>query len=170
MIAFSSSRTLPGQVCRSRACIASEAISVTRRAAARSLLLEEVHGQQRDVLGPLAQRGQVDPDHVEPVEQVGAESALLDLILQDLVGGRDDPDVDLERLRPADALELPGLEHAEQLGLEGRGDVADLVEQQRPAVGQLEPADLAPLGAREGALLVTEQLALQQRVVRARRS
>ena len=132
------------------------------------VLLEEVHGQQRDVLGAVAERGQVDPDHVQAVEQVGAEPALLDLLLQDLVAGRDDPDLDLDRLGAAHALELPGLEDAQQLGLEGGRDVAGLVEQQRPAVGQLEPADLAPLGAGEGTLLVPEQLVLEQRVVEDR--
>ena len=34
--------------------------------------------------------------------------------------------------------------------------VARLVEQESPAVGQLEPADLAAFGARESALLVAE--------------
>ena len=117
----------------------------------------------------VAERGQVDPDHVEAVEQVGAEPALLDLLLQDLVAGRDDPDVDLDRLRPADALELArsGARASSLAWRRGR-DVAGLVEQQRAAVGQLEPADLAPLGARECALLVPEQLALQQRVVEHR--
>ena len=70
-----------------------------RRALLRAMLLEEMHRQERDVLGPLAQRGQVDPDHVEPVEQVGAEPALLDLVFEDLVRGRDDPDVDLDASR-----------------------------------------------------------------------
>ena len=65
-------------------------------------------------------------------------------------------------LRAAEALELLLLQHAEQLGLQLRRDVADLVEEQRPLVGQLEAADLLADGAGEGALLVAEQLALQQ--------
>ena len=40
--------------------------------------------------------------------------------------------------------------------------VADLVEEQRAAVGQLDEADLAALRGRVGALLVAEQLALDQ--------
>src|SRR5262249_33833984 len=130
-----------------------------------SLLLQEVGGQERDILDPIAERGQIDPDHVQPVEQVGAESSLLDLVLEDLVAGRDDPDGDLDRLGPADALELPGLQDAKQLGLEARRDVARLVEQERAFVGQLEATDLATLGPGEGALLVAEQLALQQRLI-----
>ena len=64
--------------------------------------------------------------------------------------------------RAADALELALLEHAEQLGLGFGGHLADLVEEERAAVGQLEPADPPGDGAGEGALLVAEQLALDQ--------
>ena len=46
------------------------------------------------------------------------------------------------RLRAAQALELLLLQDAQQLGLQRRRDVADLVEEQRAAVGQLEAADL----------------------------
>ena len=45
-------------------------------------------------------------------------------------------------LRAAEPLELLLLQHAEQLGLQLQRDVADLVEEQRPLVGQLEAADL----------------------------
>ena len=43
----------------------------------------------------------------------------------------------------ADPLELAGLERAEQLGLGLRAQVAHLVEEERAAVGQLEPARAA---------------------------
>jgi hypothetical protein len=59
------------------------------------------------------------------------------------VGGRDDAHVDLHGLVAADALELALLQHAQQLHLDGRGDLADLVEEERAAVGLLE-APLAP--------------------------
>src|SRR5262249_39801792 len=42
------------------------------------------------------------------------------------------------------------------------GEVADLVEEQRAAGGQLDPALLGPDGAGERAPLVAEQLALEQ--------
>ena len=44
----------------------------------------------------------------------------------------------------ADALELALLEHAQQLGLQLERDLADLVEEERAAVGELEaPGDRA---------------------------
>ena len=54
--------------------------------------------QRRDVLAPLAQRRHVDRHHVQPVEQVLAEPALGDLLLEILVGGREHPHVHLNRL------------------------------------------------------------------------
>ena len=80
------------------------------------------------------------------------------------------PHVDADGLAAADPLELPLLQDAQQLDLRLERQLADLVEEQRPAVRQLEPP-LAPLhGAGEGALLVTEQLALDQPRRRSRRS
>src|SRR6185312_16024840 len=68
------------------------------------------------------------------------------------------------RLLPADALEPALLEHAQELGLKAERQLADLVEEQRAAVGHLEPAGLLFGRAGERALLVTEQLALDQRL------
>ena len=49
-------------------------------------------------------------------------------------------------------------------------DLADLVEEERAAVGLLEAALAARDGAGERALLVAEELALEERLARARRS
>src|SRR5207244_10160029 len=67
-----------------------------------------------------------------------------------------------DRPRAAQALELLLLQDAQQLGLQLRRDVADFIKEQRALVGQLETADLLRDGAGEGALLVAEQLALQE--------
>src|SRR6185295_19640284 len=65
---------------------------------------------------------------------------------------------------PAEAAELALLQDAQQLHLGGRRHLADLVEEQRPAIGELEAA-LAPIGgAGERALFVAEDLALEQRL------
>ena len=116
----------------------------------RGGLAREVGEQRRHVLRPLAQRRQVQAHHVEPVEEVGAELALLDRLLERLGGGGDDADVHLARLAPADPADLALLEHAEQLGLQVERQVADLVEQQRALVRQLEQAGrsaVAPVNA-----------------------
>src|SRR5256885_6101028 len=81
-----------------------------------------------------------------------------------LVGRRDDADVHPKRLRAAEALELALLEHAQDLGLGHRREVGALVEEERAPAGQLEAALLPPRRAGERALLVAEQLRLEQRL------
>ena len=48
-------------------------------------LLQEMARQRRYVLAPLAQRRQAQADHVQAMEQVFAECAILDTLLQVLV-------------------------------------------------------------------------------------
>ena len=115
------------------------------------------------------------------MQQVGAEAAFGDQRFQRLVGRRDHAHVDFDQLAPADAEELAFGEHAQQPRLQRRRHVADLVQEQRAAMGLLEAADMAPVRAGEGAGLVAEQFAFQQlrrdcrgvqrheRLVRARR-
>lgn len=54
------------------------------------------------------------------------------------------------------------LEEAQQVDLKLQGQVADLVKKEGAARGRLDDADLAPVGAGEGPLLVTEELRLDQ--------
>jgi len=51
--------------------------------------------QNRDVLPPFRKRGDVDGDHPQPKIQILAEPVLLDQRFERLVGGREDPHVDL---------------------------------------------------------------------------
>ena len=125
-------------------------------------LPREVLDEGRQVLRALAQGRHADRDHGEPEEEVLAEAALLDLLLEVLVGGGDDAHVHLDRLLRADALDLALLQHPQHLGLGAQAHVADLVEEDRALVGQLELADLLLGRPGERALLVAEQLALDQ--------
>ena len=75
-----------------------------------------------------------------------------------------DVDVDPPRLERTDAVDFAELQHAQQLRLHRQRQLADLVEEQRAAVGQLEQARLVVGGAGERAAHVAEQLALEQRL------
>ena len=96
--------------------------------------LEEVLGENRDVLRALPQRRHFDRDHVQAKEEVLAEALLADGLLEVLVGGSDHPNVGLQGLRRADGLEGLFLEDAQQLHLEIRAHVADFVEEDRAPV------------------------------------
>ena len=87
------------------------------------------------------------------------------------VGRGDDADVDLDRASvPPTRSNSALLEHAQELGLQAERQLADLVEEQRAAVGHLEAAGLLLGRAGERALLVAEQLALDQRLGERARS
>ncbi len=80
------------------------------------------------------------------------------------MGRDDDPHVGAERRAAADALEGSLLQKAQQLGLERQRQLARLVEEERAAVGRLDLAGHAAVGAREAPALVAEELALDERV------
>ena len=92
--------------------------------------------QQRDVLRPLAQRRKQDREDAEAIVQVFAERLLADGLEQVAVGRRDDADIDFDRGRPANPLELAFLQDAEQLRLRLERELADLVEEDRPSIGR----------------------------------
>ena len=78
--------------------------------------------------------------------------------------------VDAHRLGGADRQHLALLQRAQQLGLQLGRQVADLVEEQRAAIGGAEQPRLRLVGAGERALDVSEELALDQLSRSARRS
>ena len=63
--------------------------------------------------------------------------------------------------RPPTRVEFPLLEKAQEFGLQLRRHIADLVEKNRAAVGQLQLAFLELVGAGERAFLMAEQFAFQ---------
>lgn len=99
----------------------------------------------------------MDADDVQPIEEVGPEQTPLHRLLQIAVGGHDQPEVQLDLLGAGEALNGLLLDQLQQLGLDVGGQLADLVQEQRAVVGQLDLADLAGGGGPgEGALLVAE--------------
>ncbi len=102
-------------------------------------------------------------ENAQAVEEVLAEPPLGDLAFEVAVGGGDDAHVHLALDGGADRADLPLLQRAQQLRLDGQRHLADLVEEQGAAVGQLEEPFLVLVRAGERAALVPEQLALEQR-------
>src|SRR5690606_7464329 len=131
-------------------------LAVVLREAAQEFL-----GEEADVAGPIAERRERHRDDGEAVVHVLAQLARLERILDILVGGGDDTDVHPDLLLAAEAAEGTLLEGAQQLDLDVRLHLRDLVEEERAAVGELEAAGLLVNGASEGALLVTEELVLE---------
>src|SRR5206468_9796579 len=101
-------------------------------------------GQRQDLAGPAAQRTDVKARTRDAMVEIAAKAALFDLFLERPVGGRDEPGGDGPRLGGAHARRRAGLDRAQQLGLQAERKLPDLVEEDRAAVGELEPAGLAP--------------------------
>src|SRR6266850_2987841 len=123
---------------------------------------EEEYDQLRDVRATLAKRRDLDRKHVQPVEEVGPEAPRPYRFLEIAIRRRDHPHVHPGRPARPHGFELLLLENAKKLHLRLEGQLTDLVEEDRAAIGELEAADAALQGTGEGTLHMPEQLALDQ--------
>src|SRR5437016_13845032 len=123
---------------------------------------EEEHDQSRDVGATLAQRWDLDRKHVQPVEETRTEAPRPHRFLEIAIRRGDHPHVHPKRPARPHGFELLLLENAKKLHLRLEGQLADLVEEDRAAIGELEAADAALQGTGEGTLHMSEQLALDQ--------
>ena len=117
-----------------------------------------------DVRAAVAQRRDAERDALEPVEEIGPKRPAFTSSSSGAERRADEPRVDADLRRAADAHELAVLEEAQQLRLHGERHLADLVEEERPAAGRLDLAARALARAGERALLVAEELALEERL------
>ena len=109
---------------------------------------QEVVGQQRDVILPVAQRRHVQSDDLEAVVEVLSEPAFPDRQLQVHVGGGHDSHVDLGVPHAAHGTEFPFLQNPQQLGLGLHRNGIDLVQENRAPMGDLEQPLLGGRGGR----------------------
>src|SRR6266705_2068268 len=100
-------------------------------------------------------------NHIQTEEQVLPEAALANFLLEILVRGGNQTDIDGNRPPAADPFDFPFLEDAQQFGLGSEAEVTDLVEKQGSTVCRLNPSR-APLDARGHALLDAEQFTFHQ--------
>ena len=130
---------------------------------------QEVHGELGDVTAARAQRRHAERHHVEAVEEVLAEAALLDRRGQVAVRGGDDARVHGAVAARAHAAVDALLKNAQELGLARLGELADLVEEQAAAFrGGHQPRVPLRRATGEGARLVAEELGLEQRLGQGR--
>ena len=130
----------------------------------RGRLPDERCREIRNVLTPLAQGGHAQLHHIQPVEQIAPEPAGGGLAAQIAVGRRNDVHVDVRWRDRAHPLDFAGFEHAQQFGLHGLRQLADLVKEERSAVRDFEQSRLVVGRSGECAARVPEQLALEERL------
>ena len=105
----------------------------------------------------------MDRQHVEPKVQVFAKHTLAAALLEILIGGRDDADVDIANARLADALDGAILQESQQLGLQSSSGRSPISSRKSvpPCAISARPRTIAN-GARESAPGVTEELRFNQ--------
>ena len=113
-------------------------------------------GQHRNVFAALTQRGHGQPHDRQPVIQILAELPGANGFVQVAIRGRDQPDVDLDSMRPTHPFKFALLQHAQQLHLQRRGQLSDLVQKYHAAIGNLQASFLLDGRAGERAALVPE--------------
>src|SRR5581483_11877612 len=96
--------------------------------------------QRGNVLGPRPKRRHLDRDDIESIEEILPEFLLADGRGEVAVCRRNHPNVDPHRRAPSHALETSLLERAEELRLQGGGQVADFVQEKRAPVRNLKPS------------------------------
>ena len=159
---FSSSRTLPGQGCCSKAERAVSSMCLMGMPLAMQWVLEEVLGEERDVAGALAKGWELDGDDVDAVVEVFAEAAGAGHLFEVFVGGADEAEVDFAEGAAAEALHHVVFEDAEELGLKGEGEGCDLVEEEGAGVGEFDLAGAGFGGAGEGSAFAAEEFGLDE--------
>ena len=131
-------------------------------------VFDEILHQERDVLLPIPERGELDTKHIQPEIEIPPELPHLHQPAKFLVGGGDDPDVHTNRLLPSDPVELPLFQNPQKLRLGGTGHLPDLVQKDGSRLGQLEKPLPGIDGPGEGTLLVAEQLTLEEGIGESR--
>src|SRR5260370_10118586 len=124
--------------------------------------VQEESDEETDVRHALTERRDLDGDDIETIQQIKSKSSVANRLIKISIRGGDHADADPDRSAAADWLELLLLEHAEQLYLGVERELANLVEKNRAAMGELEPADALLDRPSKRAFDVSEQLALDE--------
>jgi hypothetical protein len=117
--------------------------------------------EQRDVLSAVAQGWQMNLDRIQTEQQIFAEPTSLNFHLEVGIRCRQNPRIHLARTRRTQLFQFTCLENAQQFGLLIRWNIGDLVEEERSAVGELEPSGALDLRIRERAPDVPEHFTFE---------
>ncbi len=110
----------------------------TRETEARAVFFEKEACQKQHVAATLAQWRHDERIYRQPMIKVRAKPPGAHFLGEIAIGRRDQAHIDLVLAVRADALQLPVLQHAQQLGLHDERQFADFVEKERAAIGQFE--------------------------------
>src|SRR5438270_2579935 len=102
------------------------------------ILAQEMLYQRGNVFFTLTKWRQVNADDIQTIEQVFAELAFANQLLQIHIGGRDNTDIHLDFLDTTQMHKLAILQYPQDLALRVHAHRADLIQEQRAAIGNFE--------------------------------
>ena len=126
--------------------------------------LHEVFGEERDIPFTVSERWELDPRDIEAVKQIGAEVVVLDGALESGVGTGDQSRMKRLFFGPAKPAKFPVFDHPQELRLELERQLGHLVEKNSSVVGYFQQPALEGARVGERAGLMTEKLALEERL------
>jgi hypothetical protein len=126
---------------------------------------EIVSDKNRYIRWTFSERRNPDGIFAHAIIQVAAKASFFDFTTEVMIGRGDQSHIYLDRLRPSCSLDFAFPQRAQKYRLTLWGQIADLIEEQRPTVRPLEQAGLASGGPVEGPFLVSEQFTLDQIVI-----
>ena len=118
--------------------------------------IDEIFHEHRDVVLALAERWNLDGEHVDAVKEVSAKRTCCDRGFQVTIGSSDHAHVGSNGAVATDAIEFALLQHAQEGDLSFRGKLTDFIQENCSALGKFEFADAALQRTGESAFLVTE--------------
>jgi hypothetical protein len=121
---------------------------------------QKVVDERGNLLAPVAKRRDRQRYHVEAIEEILAEPPVVHQFRKARIGRGNDADVHL-LWAFSERLDLAAFEEAQQLRLQIGTELADLVDEQRAALGFANQPTRVGDGAGEGAAPIAEQLSLE---------
>ncbi len=118
--------------------------------------------QRHNIFLSLPECRQGDMNGIDAIIQILPEPAFTHQLLQIHIGSANQADIDGLRLIAAHPYDAPVLNSTKQLRLQVQRNIADFIQEQRPAIGLLELANVVCMSIGECALHVAEQLTFKE--------
>jgi hypothetical protein len=124
--------------------------------------LDKMFHKGGNIFTALSQGRQLDRKYIQTKIEITTKFAISHHLGQVTVGCSDKPNIHLVSPTATQAFEFLFLQYAKQFGLKLRRNIADLIQEERAFIGQLEAAKLLRDSSSECSLFVAKKLAFQK--------
>ena len=122
----------------------------------------EMFYKQRNVVSSFSQGRDFYHNSIDAIKQILTEPALLDLLRQVLVRGRNQADIHLYLLSPANPKEGLRLQNPQELDLKALAQLSYLIQEKCAPISQFEETGLGGIRTGKGTLFVPKHFTFQE--------